>query len=457
MPTEEMVMSSAREQLVEMINDADAYARPASEIEPLQLEAAQELFAERKEQIPLVAKRAADAGVTEIAAFSDLVPLLFAHTVYKSYPPSFVEKGRWDRMLQWLNTLSVEDVTGVDVEGVTDVDAWLERLEAAGHHLLATSGTTGKCSFLNHAETDFPGKFRHWSNTIGWPFVRPSQDRAYFSLGPSVGRNSAIEAATINARLWASPGDAHFLTDEPLLISEVSQVASLRKRMADGDVAPSEVAAFEKNAKVKGERMMGAVREIADEILDRRHEPIVLSGMWSQHMMIIERARERGIKDGDFHPQSYIAAGGGVKHVVLPPDYKEQVDRFYGDVIRNTCYGMTEMASILPRCEAMRYHRAPTMIMLLLDQPGERLLTAADAQDGIVEGRFGFLDLLLDGRWGGLISGDKVQVDFSDTCPCGRPGPTILDTITRYAQSGEDDHIGCAGTIDSYIRGALAT
>jgi hypothetical protein len=30
------------------------------------------------------------------------VPLLFAHTVYKSYPPSFVEKGRWDRLLQWL-------------------------------------------------------------------------------------------------------------------------------------------------------------------------------------------------------------------------------------------------------------------------------------------------------------------------------------------------------------------
>jgi len=73
-----------------------------------------------------------------------------------------------------------------------------------------------------------------------------------------------------------------------------------------------------------------------------------------------------------------------------------------------------------------------------------------------VEGRFAFLDLLYDGRWGGLISGDRVSVDFGLRCPCGRFGPTILDTITRWAQPGEDDHIGCAGTIDSYIQGAIA-
>ena len=76
--------------------------------------------------------------------------------------------------------------------------------------------------------------------------------------------------------------------------------------------------------------------------------------------------------------------------------------------------------------------------------------------NGQIEGRMAFVDLTFDGRWGGLISGDKIQLDFND-CPCGRKGPTILDTITRYAQPGEDDHIGCAGTIDSYVRGALAS
>ena len=61
-------------------------------------------------------------------SLDDLVRLLFAHTVYNSYPPSFIEQGRWDRMLQWLGTLSVEDVSQVDVTDVNDVDEWIERL-----------------------------------------------------------------------------------------------------------------------------------------------------------------------------------------------------------------------------------------------------------------------------------------------------------------------------------------
>jgi len=190
-------------------------------------------------------------------------------------------------------------------------------------------------------------------------------------------------------------------------------------------------------------------------LLDRRHEPLFISGMWAQHMAIIGRARERGIGDGEFHPDTIMNAGGGIKGVALPPDYKEQVQRFYGKVITPGAYGMTEMAQLSPRCEAGRYHRAPGMIWLILDKAGEGLVTPADGVDGIVEGRFGFLDLLYEGRWGGLITGDKVTVDFADRCPCGRPGPTLLDNITRYAQAGEEDHIGCAGTIDGYIRGAL--
>ena len=117
---------------------------------------------------------------------------------------------------------------------------------------------------------------------------------------------------------------------------------------------------------------------------------------------------------------------------------------------------MTEMMHLLPRCEAGRYHRAPGLVLLPLDRSGEKLLKKEDAQDGIVEARMAFLDLGYEGRWGGMITGDKVTVDFSDTCPCGRHGPTLLDNITRFAQQpGEDDHIGCAGTIDSYIRGAV--
>jgi hypothetical protein len=449
-------VTPTRKELLELITNPDAaYSRRAADLEPFQLDAARELFTERREQIPLLRKRAEDAGLKEIRAVEDLVPLLFAHTVYKSYPQSFIDQGRWTRMLQWLDTLSVEDVTQVDVSGVKDIDDWIERLWAAGHMVLATSGSSGKCSFLNHTRGDKEMKKRHFLYSIGWPFVKASKDRMVFWLGPNKGPNSAIEAANITAENWGRPGSVFALTDEPLRISDVSRMAAMRKKMVEGTATPQEIAKFEAEAARKADEGQKAMLKLADTILDHRREPIYISGLWSQYMALIQRARERGIGDGEFHPQSVVQAGGGIKGVALPPDYKEQVERFVGKVTRPGAYGMTELAQVMPRCEAGRYHRAPALIWLILDQTGEKLLTAKDGIDGVVEGRFGFLDLLYEGRWGGLITGDKVTVDFAEECPCGRPGPTILDNITRYAQPGGDDHIGCAGTIDSYIRGAL--
>lgn len=450
-------MGPIRRQLLDMILRDDRYDLPASELEPLRLEAAREYFAERREQIAVLRRRADDTGVTEIRSFDDLVPLLFSHTVYKSYPQNLVEQGKWQALGRWLKTLSVEDPTTVDVSQVTNVDEWIDTMREAGHLLLATSGSSGKCSFLNSTRGDLEMKKQHWQQTLGWPHLTPAKDRTVFQLGPSRGPNSAIEAAQIGAELWGRPGSVHFLTDEPLKISEVSAMAAMRKRMQDGVATPQEIADFERRGAEQAARMAEALHKLVDTILEHRSEPIVLTGMWAQHMAIIHRARELGIPDGAFHPKSYISAGGGVKGVALPPDYVEQVDRFWGPVIRGTGYGMTEMLQLMPRCEQRRYHVPPGLIMLLLDQPGEKLIAPPVGTAGVVEGRYGFLDLMHEGRWGGLISGDKVQVDYSEHCPCGRHGPTILDTIVRYSQvTGGDDHIGCAGTIDAYVRGAMS-
>jgi len=452
-------MTTTRQALLDMIIEPDrAYDQPAVALLPLQMAAAQELFEQRVAQIPLLRKRAEDAGITAIRTPADLLPLLFAHTVYKSYPQGFVDQGRWDRMLQWMQTLAVGDLGNVDVSGVTDVDAFLERLWAAGHAVLATSGTGGKCSFLHHTPGDRELKARHFKHSTGWPLARSAPDRALFWLGPIEGYNSAVEAAQINRSNWGRPG-AMFALKSPLRIGEVNRAIAMRKKMVEGSATPGEIAAFEADAAAKAERGQTELLELADMILDHRHEPIMLSGMWAQHMVILCRARERGIADGDFHPKSIVMAGGGVKGIALPPDYKAQVDRFYGAVVRPGAYGMTELAQLMPRCEAGRYHRAPGLVWLVSDERGERLLTAADDADarGQATGRFAFLDLLYEGRWGGLISGDRVTIDFSERCPCGRHGPTLLDTITRYASNGADDGIGCAGTIDAYIRGAMSS
>jgi hypothetical protein len=449
-------MTPQRQELVDLIAEPDhSYNIPYSELRPRQLAAAQELFAERIGQIPLVRKRADDAGITGINRLADLVPLLFAHTVYKSYPQSFVDQGRWDKMLQWLDTLCVPGVRHVDVAGVKDIDDWLDRLWAAGFRVLATSGTSGKCSFLLQTEEDYRRKVRHFKHTVGWPYVRAEPKRTIFWLGPMKGPNSAIESAHINAENWARPNGVISLSDQPLKITEVSRMAALSRRIAAGEATPEEIAGAEQMAMVKAREGRAAMQALADRILDSRHEPNIISGLWAQHMMILQRARERGIPDGDFHPETMINAGGGIKNVKLPDDYKEQLDRFYGKVVRPAYYGMTELASLMPRCEEGRYHSSAGLIWLVLDQAGERLLTERDAVDGKAEGRFAFVDLLYEGRWGGVITGDKVTIDYKPVCACGRAGPTLLDNITRWAAPGQDDHIGCAGTIDSYVRGAV--
>jgi len=63
-----------------------------------------------------------------------------------------------------------------------------------------------------------------------------------------------------------------------------------------------------------------------------------------------------------------------------------------------------------------------------------------------------FFDVALDGRWGGVISGDKISVDYGP-CVCGNRSPSIRDDVVRYADLEGDDKIGCAGTVDAYVRG----
>jgi hypothetical protein len=104
-----VVVTSAREQIRALAGSGGTFHRPAEEVRELQLEAAREAFAAHRERIPLLRTRAEETGVHEILGFEDLVPLLFSHTSYKSYPVSLITAGRWDRLLRWYSTVSVVD------------------------------------------------------------------------------------------------------------------------------------------------------------------------------------------------------------------------------------------------------------------------------------------------------------------------------------------------------------
>ena len=440
--------------LLSMVKKEDPFSISGKDLSELRLQAAQEVFSARRNQIQVLNRRAEDTGIKEIRRFEDIVPLLFSHTTYKSYPTSYVKKGQWDRLAKWFGTLTTRPVDNVNVEGVRDIDDFIDRLWAAGNQCVTTSGTSGKVSFLQLVKEDHD--FRDLWTDQHWFY--PHKNRAFvprhfFRMAPKSGPYLLMVAGGKLQKMLARPDSVYYLTEDRLRISYVMRAAEMRTRIGDGSATAQEIADYETEVKAQQAKAMAQFEAISDRILEVRKEPIFLEAQWAMLWRLLEKARAQGIPEGEFHPDSIVAGGGGTKGLKLPPDYEEQVRRFLGtQVYMPRKYGMSEMSVTSPMCEHGNYHPVPWVIPMALDPTGENMI---DHKGGTVEGRFAFLDLSFNARWGGLITGDKVRMNFAETCSCGRPGPVVLPGITRFSDLGEEDKIGCAGTIEAYIKGAL--
>lgn len=432
-----------------MVELEDPFAATRDELELLWIDAINRRLQACRPQIGLLDQLAGDGGVDEIKTLDDVVPLLFAHTAYKSYPESFIDKGQWDRMNLWLNTLSVHPVEGVDIDGVGDADDWIARLHDVGHYVFATSGTSGKNSFLNQSAVDVA-----FSNTATLPKKIPADNsRPIFVLGPRKAPNRASATFTNMVEKCGRPDAVYFLSDAELRITDLSSMARMRRRIGEGTASASEVAEFEAGMKLRRDGGDALLEQMIDKVIAHREEPIVMVGLTPQLYRIVEGARERGLTDGCFHPDTIVISGGGSKGVDLPADHVEQIMRFLGIGLDNFTqgYGMQEASSGGRMNEWGRYEFPGWIVPLLLDDSGEHLL---DVREGQATGRMALFDVSIDGRWGGIISGDKVTIDF-DASPTGRPGPAVTK-IDRYSDlEGGDDKLTSAGTIDSFVRGVV--
>jgi len=130
-------------------------------IESLQLEALRQRFAQLRDAVPMLKKLADDVGIFRIDALNDVVPILFKHTVYKSYPVSLLEKGRFTQLTQWLNKLVALDLSAVDAAPCQTIDDWIETLDRETPlELRYSSGTSGTMSFLPQTRDETDRQFR---------------------------------------------------------------------------------------------------------------------------------------------------------------------------------------------------------------------------------------------------------------------------------------------------------
>lgn len=446
-------MPNALEQLLETVHTKDRYSVPAADLVPMQMEAARQRMAQHGASIQAVGTRIEDTGIKTIGEPADLVPLLFDHTAYKSYPESWLENEKWDMLGQWLDTVTSEPVGRIARDAMKGIDDWIAQLADRGHYISCSSGTSGKISMIPSTLADRQFVKQNFLTAYEWATgVAPSKDYMLVTCVPSSNNFRYIDTWDVLIDQYCGKDATYLLPVEPVTVGRVREMVRLRNAIKDS-ARPADLEAFKTVSAQREQAMADAVQGVAQALVEARGRKLIISGMFAPILKVAEMVREMGFSGQDFHPDNLMMVAGGLKGAEVPADYREQVMEAFN--IREghdfTMYAMQELNGFSPRCRAGRYHVPPWIMLLLLDETGEQLVGQFK---GEAEGRAGFFDLSHEGRWGGVISGDKIEVDYGK-CACGHEGPTIANNIIRFSDLPGGDKISCAGSIDAYVRGAV--
>jgi len=424
-------------------------------------------FEELRPRIAQLGKLASLQGVDSISSLDDVASLLFQHTVYKSYPISLLEKGRFDLLTRWLGGLTVHDLSGVDASGCDSFDSWFDEIEAKTplrpNH---STGTTGKLSVIPRDREDLeryqqvrvrgmtrspfgdePAKLaglRDGSEPI--PIVYPSYRH---------GRHAAQRNLDGLVKNLGSEEATYTLYNDFMSADVASLAGRVRGASENGVLDEMEITpALLQRFKTSLARQATQTQD-QEAFLDR-----IVSELSGKKALVVGAApflyawtvlgEARGIQ-GLFAPESVVTTGGGLKGATVPDDWQERVERFLGVKLHIGAYGMSELTAGHGGCPYAHYphghyHVSPYVVPFVLDAETGVPLPRAGTQTG----RYAFFDLLAGSYWGGFVTGDKVTITW-DGCGCGRKGPYVHPSIGRFSElEGGDDKISCSGSNDAH-------
>jgi hypothetical protein len=429
----------------------EMHAVSRDRLDELQRGALSARFVEQRERIPMVAKLAARQGITSVDGFADVVPLLFEHTMYKSYPLAFLERQRFDQLTVWMDKLTSVDLSGVDASGCDSIDAWLDLLAAETQlDPSYSSGTSGTMSFFPWSRRDLRLKFmsRRVSElqSFGEPPDRAALEDPVHYIG-STNRHRHDYLGDVMSQ--GRTGYSHLRNPGGHSADLLWLAARLRLAAARGDVSRVEVP----------ERLLARRAELEQAQEEERVrgdawvETIVgLQGqrvLWSVFAHVLHELAVPRLERGErwsFAPGSSVTLAGGTKGHVLPDDWRGTVTRFVDVPIRQA-YGMTELSCFFLQCERGRFHLQPWVIPFVLDPASSEVLP----RGGVQGGRAAFFDLLPESHWGGLMTGDEIEIDFDTPCGCGATSQHAGPEIARLSDKrGGDDKITCAASPEAH-------
>ena len=428
----------------------------------MQLESLKERFDELRPRIPGLNIVADDVGVDSIDQLEDVVPLCLPHTTYKSYSAKHIDSGRYDRLTQWLDGWTSEDLSTIDVSGCDSLESWLDALEAKSNlYVTVSSGTTGKVSFFPRGDREAEIFVRYVVQTLSGFRDEPDAGLAtgepeWFAAFPmATGRQNFPRMFQLLQRYvyggdpsrMHTLGKGHWDADMLWLWGRIRS-AEARGENFTGTLTP----ALERvRERVQGELDTAAANSaqfLRELVEDFRGKRILVFGPRGSLINLASMCKERGLQP-ELGPGSFIFTGGasGSKGDVFPEGWEQLLDSVFPPP-HSEVYGMTELTTACRLCSAHWFHLPHTVIPFLLDPDTSLPLP----RTGVVTGRLAVFDLNAETYWGGTITGDRVTIDWDGGCPCGRLGARINYDVTRYTQLQNDDKITCAKSPGAYER-----
>jgi len=420
-----------------------------------QLEVLKNRFSELYPNLAALHKIADENRITAFRTIDEIVPLLFPHTTYKSYPMALVVNGRFDLMNAWLNDYTAYDLSDLNLSGCQSLDDWLDVVEAnTPVRVTTSSGTSGKCSLLPKSTLEIG----NYSSAFSATFTRFRDEHGIddycgperFHVRPRPRRSRHNTSVMTQTLVDSYCGDeSHVVTLGGEMPTDVLwMTAQMNKARAEGTLEQlkrskgwKHVDALLKDLELRGASPRSIEEFARDVIVRLKDKPIVLmcgnNFLWT----MVECAKRDGVEIR-FAPNSIISLAGGAKFDTTSEAQREEIERMIPHVF-NEMYGFSETSQPALKCSNGHYHAPPWLVQFVLDPA----TGAPYPRSGVQTGRFAAFDLWARTYWGGFISGDEVTMNWDGGCPCGRLGPFIHDGVGRFSEKhGSDDKINCQRT-----------
>jgi hypothetical protein len=453
-----MTLAIQEKQVTDLLNldPKEAMKVPYSEYRPLQLATLKKRFSDLLPKIKVLNRAANAKGITEVKDERDIVPLLFAHSTYKTYPETYLSENKWDKMNNWLSTLSTYDFNQVDVSGVKSIDGWLDRLDEAGFFVTHSSGTGGKPSFLPKAPEEFEiyDKIIYHLGVAGYEIKKEEMGTipVLMLLQPE-GRTAMIRGLNKFAKFVAPEGQVHYAMPGIMSADRQRNLAIMRKGLREGTLGGLSKMKAKMFTGIGNKKLAGWMDTFMKEVVERyRGQKIFFFGPEPLAAKLALTYLPQGYNNL-FAPDSLISIGGGLKGAQLPPNHREAICQFFGvkseDLLDG--YGMTEK-NPMPVNHKGKWILAPWEIPILLDENTGEFIEMDPTSGKKYTGQYAFFDTTALSYWGGIITGDRVTIDWGDWAGKEYTGPTIsVEGRISDLEDIDADKLSCSATFEDYF------